>query len=141
MVEKREYYSHVLLLNEIRDTEPEDYKNYFRMNDITFDKLLKLVTPFLLDTNTRQCLPVKQRLAVTLRYLATGRNFKDLKFSTVKSLSSVSTAIIKTCELFLYVLQDYLKVGILPSFSVSNQEIFINKCKNSSRKQPTHNGT
>ena len=60
MVEK---YSHVLLLNEIRDTEPEDYKNYFCMNDITFDKLLKLVIPFLLqkDTNTRQCLPMKER--------------------------------------------------------------------------------
>jgi len=47
-LKKREQYSHVLLFNKIRDTEPEDYKNYFRMNDITFDKLLKLVTSFLL---------------------------------------------------------------------------------------------
>ena len=64
-LKKREQYSHVLLLNEIRDTEPEDYKNYFRMNDITFDKLLKLVTPFLVlkDTNTRHSLPVKEILA------------------------------------------------------------------------------
>ena len=38
-LKKLEQYSHVLLFNEIRDTEPEDYKNYFRMNDITFDKL------------------------------------------------------------------------------------------------------
>jgi hypothetical protein len=86
------------------------------MNDNTFDKLLKLVTTFLLrkDTNTRHCLPVNERLAVTLRYLATGRNFEDLKFSTVKSPSSVSTAIIETCEVLIYVLQDYLKVGTLP---------------------------
>ncbi|KAK9887976.1 hypothetical protein WA026_000267 [Henosepilachna vigintioctopunctata] len=110
-LKKREEYSHILLLNEIRDTEPEDYKNYFRMNDITFDKLLKLVTPFLLrkNTNMRQCLPVKERLAVTLRYLATGRNFEDLKFSAVMSPSSVSAAIIETCEVLIYVLQDYLK--------------------------------
>ena len=45
-LKKREQYSHALLMNEIKNTEPEDYKNYFRMNDITFDKLLKLVTPF-----------------------------------------------------------------------------------------------
>ena len=45
-MKKREQYSHVLLLNEIRDTEPGHYKNYFRMNDITFDNLLKLVLYF-----------------------------------------------------------------------------------------------
>ena len=33
-LKKLEKYSQVLLFNEIRDTEPEDYKNYFRMNDI-----------------------------------------------------------------------------------------------------------
>ena len=54
-LKKREQYSHVLLLNEIRDTEAEDYKNYFRMNDIKFDKLLKLVTPFLLRKVRRSC--------------------------------------------------------------------------------------
>lgn len=124
-LKKREQYSHVLLLNEIRITEPEDYKNYFRMNDITFEKLLKLVTPFLLrkDTNMRRCLPVKERLAVTLRYLATGRNFEDLKFSAVMSPSSVSSAIIETCEVLIYVLQDYLKVSTLPSF------LFISECQ------------
>jgi hypothetical protein len=120
-LKKPEEHSHVLLLNEIRDTESEDYKNYFRMNDITFDKLLELVTPFLLrkDTNMRQCLPVKERLAVTLRYLATGRNFEDLKFSAVMSPSSVSAAVNETCEMLIYVLQDYMKVGTLLSFSVS----------------------
>ncbi|KAK9876665.1 hypothetical protein WA026_014042 [Henosepilachna vigintioctopunctata] len=66
----------------------------------------------------RQCLPVKERLAVTLRYLATGRNFEDLKFSAVMSPSSVSAAIIETCEVLIYVLQDYLKVSTLPPFSV-----------------------
>ena len=51
-LKKHEQYSNVLLLNEIRDTEPEDYKNYFRMNGITFDndKLLKIVTAFWKDS-------------------------------------------------------------------------------------------
>lgn len=113
-LKKREQYSHVLLLNEIRDSDPDGHKNYFRMNEATFEILLNLVTPFLIrkDTNMRQCLPVKERLAVTLRYLATGRNFEDLKFSAVMSPSSISGAVIETCEVLIHVLQDYMKVRL-----------------------------
>lgn len=60
----------------------------------------------------RQCLPVKARLAVTLRYFATGRNFDDLKFTTVMSPSTISAAVIETCEVLIHVLQDYMKVII-----------------------------
>ena len=44
-LKERVQYPHVLLYNGIRDTEPEDCKNYFRMNGVKFYKLLKLVTP------------------------------------------------------------------------------------------------
>ena len=57
---------------------------------------------------------MKERLTVILRYLATGRNFEDLKFSAVMSPSSISVAIIEMCEVLIYVLQDYMKVGTLP---------------------------
>lgn len=110
---KREQYSHVILLREIADTETEDYKNYFRMDENTFDKLLDLVSPFLNreSTNMRQCISVKERLAVTLTYLATGRSFEDMKFSAIMSPSSLSTAVIETCEVIIRVLHDYIKVS------------------------------
>jgi hypothetical protein len=86
-LQKREKYSHVVLLKEIGVTESEDYRTYFRMSEGAFDKLLRMVEPFLIrkDTNMRESLPVNEILAVTLRYLATGRNFEDLKFSAVMS--------------------------------------------------------
>lgn len=112
-LQTREKYSHVTLLKEISVTEADDYKNYFRMSEGTFDKLLGMVKPFMTrnNTNMRESLPVSERLALTLRYLATGRNLEDLKFSAVMSPASISIAIVETCEVLIYVLQDYIKVG------------------------------
>jgi hypothetical protein len=91
----------------------EDYKNYFRMNEETYNKLLRKVEPYLSrkDTVMRRSLSVTERLALTQRYLATGRNFEDLKFSAVISPAAISAAIVGTCEVLMYVLHDYSKVG------------------------------
>ncbi|KAJ8940584.1 hypothetical protein NQ314_010662 [Rhamnusium bicolor] len=65
-LKKRENYSHLMLLKEISDTnEVGDYKNYFRMDEETFNKLLRMVEPILIRKNTvmRSSLPVNERLA------------------------------------------------------------------------------
>jgi hypothetical protein len=78
---KRETYSHVNLLNELK-FEPEDFKNYLRMDEKTYLKLLTMVTPMIekKDTVTRNSISAHERLSVTLRFLATGRSYEDLKF-------------------------------------------------------------
>ena len=95
-------------------TEADDYKKFFRMSEGTFDKLLGMVKPFMTrnNTNMRESLPVSERLALTLRYLATGRNFEDFKFSAVMSPGSISIAIVETCEVLIYVLQDLSLIHI-----------------------------
>ncbi|XP_058817776.1 putative nuclease HARBI1 [Topomyia yanbarensis] len=115
-LKKRENFSHVVLLKEISLKEKEDYRNYFRMNEETFMKLLSLVSPFITkqDTFMRRSLPANEKLALTLRYLATGRSFEDLKFSAIMSPASISAAIINTCEALIYVLQDYIKFPQTP---------------------------
>lgn len=108
-------YSHIQLLQEISITsEQEDYKNFLRMNEETFMKLLEMVEPFLQrqDTVMRNSLPVKERLILTLRYLATGRSFEDLKFSAIMSPAAISIAVIETCEVLIYALRDYIKVKL-----------------------------
>lgn len=112
---KREQLSHVALLNEISLTDAEDFNNYFRMDEATYDSLLNMVTPFLKrqDTVMRKSISVNERLAVTLRYLATGRTFEDLKFSALMSPASISDAVLETCEVLSYVLRDYMVVSIL----------------------------
>ena len=111
-LKKHDKYSHVNLLKEISAVEVDDYKNYLRMNEETFDKVLRKIEPFLSrkDTVMRSSLPASERLVLTLRYLATGRNFEDLKFSAAFSPASISVAIIETCEVLVYVLQEYMKV-------------------------------
>lgn len=113
-LKKREEYSHMRLLREIRLTDTEDFHNYFRMKERTFIKLLQMVEPLLRrqNTNMRECISVQERLALTLRYLATGRNFEDLKFSVIMSPATISEAIIETCETLVHVLRDYMKVSV-----------------------------
>ncbi|KAK9883246.1 hypothetical protein WA026_001435 [Henosepilachna vigintioctopunctata] len=51
-LKKREQYSHILLLNEIRDTGPEDYKNYFlnRLPGLIFQgNIISLISQLALD--------------------------------------------------------------------------------------------
>jgi hypothetical protein len=50
----------------------------------------------------RDSLSVEERLALTLRFLATGQAFFP---------SAISQAVIETCEALSYVLQDYMKVS------------------------------
>jgi hypothetical protein len=76
-------YTRLKLLREISDTRAEcDYQNYYRMNGRLFNELLKKFTPYLTrkDTVMRDCLSVEEGLALTLRFLATGRAFQDMKF-------------------------------------------------------------
>ena len=109
---KRGELSHTNLLNEL-SLEPEDRFNYMRMNEATYLRLLSLVTPHIERKNTvmRDAITPHERLSVTLRFLATGRSYEDLKFSTAISAPSLSNIIPETCEAICNVLmEEYLKV-------------------------------
>ena len=51
------------------------YKNYLHMDDASYQELLCLVTPILekCDTGIRRDITPAEMLAITLRFLATGR--------------------------------------------------------------------
>ena len=65
------------LLPVLREREPSQFRNFLRMPVTTFDWLLDLVTPLIVkeDTNYRAAIPPAERLAVTLRFLATNLPF------------------------------------------------------------------
>ena len=62
------------LLQELRLTDTWSYRKFLRMDAATFDELLHLVEPHIKheDTVMRKAIPPGERLALTLRYLATG---------------------------------------------------------------------
>ncbi|XP_050294537.1 uncharacterized protein LOC126734825 [Anthonomus grandis grandis] len=120
----RSTLSHTHLLEELR-LEPADWHNYLRMDENTYGKLLRLVTPLIERKNThlRQCISPHERLTATLRFLATGRSYEDLKFSVIISPQALGCIIPETCQALYTVLKDeYIKVRINKKKSVPKCE-------------------
>ena len=71
---REEYGAYNGLVREIRVNDTASYRNFLRMDDTSFDTLLHKVSPLIArqDTRMRCAVPADERLAVTLRYLATG---------------------------------------------------------------------
>lgn len=65
------------------------------------------------DTNMRQAITPHERLTATLRFLATGRTYEDLKFTTLISPQSLGKIIPETCEAIFNALKDYCKASII----------------------------
>ena len=62
------------LVRELEMEDPRAFANFVRMDIQQFHHLLDLVTPYIThkDTLMRDAIPPAERLAVTLRFLATG---------------------------------------------------------------------
>ncbi|KAK3788233.1 hypothetical protein RRG08_029029 [Elysia crispata] len=104
----RDKHTHINLLSELR-TYPSDFHNYMRMDDETYHTLLEMVTPLIekQDTKMRRSINPHERL---IRYLATGRTYEDLKFTTCISPQALSKIIPETCRAIYQVLApQYLK--------------------------------
>ena len=78
--QRRDKGAYHQLLQELRLTDAMSYSNFLRMDAATFDELLRLVAPLIKrkDTVMRQAIPSGERLALTLRYLATGNFMIEL---------------------------------------------------------------
>lgn len=110
----REKFTHINLLNELK-LEPEDWYNYLRMDESTYLELLKIITPYIKrsDTRMRKAITAHERLTATLRFLATGRSYEDLKFTCAISASALSEIIPDTCKaIYEGLKQEYMKVSI-----------------------------
>lgn len=66
------------------------------------------------DTVMRQAIPAEERLIATLRFLATGRSYEDLKFSTGIAAQTLGSIIPETCKAIYEMLQEtYMKVKLM----------------------------
>ena len=64
------------LIRELSVEDPSMYNAYHRLNVDSFNAILAMVGPTIakMDTNMRECITPGERLAVTLRFLATGKS-------------------------------------------------------------------
>ena len=112
---RRQDCTHERLLQELRLNEPDDYRNFLRMDSTTYDELLAMVTPIIQkeDTVMRYAITTSQRLSITLRCLATGNTFEDLKFSSAISPQSIGKIVMETCEAIISCLKNYICVSMI----------------------------
>ncbi|KOB64883.1 Uncharacterized protein OBRU01_24218 [Operophtera brumata] len=82
-----------------------------RMAPEDFDHLLSLTSEKIRksSTNFRDSIPAYDKLAVTLRFLATGDSYESLMYFTKMSKSTICNAISKVCAAINEALQDYAK--------------------------------
>ncbi|GFO43143.1 ankyrin repeat domain-containing protein 27 [Plakobranchus ocellatus] len=103
---------HTKLLLELSHNEPSDFKNFLRMDIESYNELLQMVEPLIVKqtTNMRQPISPAERLSITLRYLATGNTFEDLKFVSAIAPQTIGKIVIETCEAIISCLHDYIKM-------------------------------
>lgn len=100
--------------NIMNDLNVIDFHTYLRMDSEILEMLLGMVGPEIQrrDTIMRESVPAKERLLVTLRYLATGESYPELMVSYAVSPQLMSKIIPETCLAIYKALKDeYLKVS------------------------------
>ena len=92
-------------MGELEREHPVDYLNYLRMEPGLFHELLTRLGPRLqkADTPFRRALPAGLKLAITLRYFATGQTFHDLSFNFRVPHNSISVFVREVCEVIIQV--------------------------------------
>ncbi|XP_076238644.1 uncharacterized protein LOC143181873, partial [Calliopsis andreniformis] len=86
----------------LKDDQLKFYE-YFRMTQNTFEILISKVGESLKkqDTPWRLSITPRERLAVCLRFLATGDSFKSISFSYRLGHSTVQTIVNETCRVIV----------------------------------------
>ena len=101
-LEKRNGYTHENLLKDLRLSEPSAFQNFLRLDATSFDELLKTITPQTEKGILLREMLFLQLLSITLRYLATGNTFEDLKFTSAVSPQSTGIIVMETCKALIH---------------------------------------
>nr|XP_022907225.1 uncharacterized protein LOC111418789 [Onthophagus taurus] len=97
----------------LNESSSGEFENFHRMSPQDFEYLL-LQTALLIskeDTQLRDAIPAKVRLAITLWFLATGDSYKSLHLLFKASNQSISKIMPEVCSALNHVLKDECKIN------------------------------
>lgn len=119
-------YQH--FIKELSYSNASDFKNFLRMDEVCFNRILTAIFEDIKkkDTMFRTAVPPAERLAVTLRFLATGEDFNDLNYNTKLSTAFLSNCILEVCEAIYENMKDeFLKVNKKQQVYIKIKKIII----------------
>lgn len=132
------------LVQELQLGDSATYRHFLRMDIPTFDEILRLVGPLITyqDTNMRQAISPGERLALTLHFLATGKQactlmiiltlchtctlagetYSSLQYLYRIPAQTIGQIVPETCRAIAEVLQQHLQVIChTPTYIVHDQ--------------------
>lgn len=110
LLKSRDVHGGNQLLNDLIIGSTDQFGIFCRMSSDGFEHLLTLIEPAIRkqDTNYRDAISPKERLAITLRFLATGDSYTSLMYLFKISKQSISTIVIDVCRALNDVLRNYI---------------------------------
>ncbi|XP_016398091.1 uncharacterized protein LOC107731504 [Sinocyclocheilus rhinocerous] len=109
---RREQPGLSVLQRELEMTDENGFGELLRMTAEEFEFLLRLVGPLITKQHTkmRRAISPRDRLSVTLRFLATGKTFSSLSAQYRIGASTISQIVMETCgALYQLMKKDFLK--------------------------------
>ncbi|KAK3920137.1 Protein ALP1-like [Frankliniella fusca] len=89
----------------MRELDPDEFYRFFRMTVNCFDCLLEKVEPFITKRSNRKSVSAGERLAITLRYLASGDSQSSLSYLFRLSNQAISKIVTETTSVIWYALK------------------------------------
>lgn len=100
------YGAWTTLIPTLREFDHEEFFKFMRMTPESFDYVLARVSPLIEKRSRRQPISKGERLAITLRYLASGDSMASLSYLFRVSNQAISNIILETTAAIWYALKD-----------------------------------
>lgn len=101
------------LIRDLRNDGVGGFETFFRITPDQFDSLLSKLRPFISkkDTRMRKAISAETRLAITMRYLASGDSYRSLMLLFRVAHNTISGIVSATCQsIYLTLRDEFLKV-------------------------------
>ena len=107
------------LINELRIEDPQAFFNFLRMEPAMFDELVQRVGPrkTKTDAHMRKALSPGLKIAITVRYLASGEKYPCLLYSFRVARNTICLLIPKVCEATV---EEFIFCAIAQKFGFSS---------------------
>lgn len=101
------------ILKDLEGNNDVLFKNFTRMSKNNFLNILHMVRPLIekSDSHFRQAIPAEVRLAITLRFLATGDSYSSLMYLFRVSKQSISVIVPQVLKAIITSLKQHVKVN------------------------------